>query len=161
MWGWDLSQHQQQGSRSRDHIEAMQTPQQPLPHRGCPRRLDTTGVFVANKSLGDPGSWLLCLQQPLQIWGRGNVWVSPAAAGTPQYSRHEAELVVSTDGPALPQRPGRQQPLLPALVVPRAVPVPALQMGRSQKGDTQTRKGVLDPVALPNARPQRSPPRPR
>lgn len=77
----DLSQHQQQGSRSRDHTEAMQTPPQPLPHRGCPRWLGTTGVFGANKSLGDPGSGLLCPQQPLQTWcvcvGGGGKCVGP------------------------------------------------------------------------------------
>lgn len=142
----DLSQHQQQGSRSRDHTEAMQTPPQPLPHRGCPRWLGTTGVFGANKSLGDPGSGLLCPQQPLQTWCVC-VWegemcgTPPASAGTPQYSRHEAEFGVSTDGPALPQRSGRHQPLLPALVVPRTVPTPALRMGWSQKGDTPPRRG--------------------
>lgn len=65
----------------------------------------------------------------------------PASAGTPQYSRHEAEFGVSTDGPALPQRSGRHQPLLPALVVPRTVPTPALRMGWSQKGDTPPRRG--------------------
>lgn len=49
--------------------------------------------------------------------------------------------MVSTDGPALPQRSGCQQPLLPTLVVPRTEPIPALQMGWSQKGDTPPRRG--------------------
>lgn len=66
---------------------------------------------------------------------------TPQNGGTPQYSRHEAEFGVSTDGPALPQRSGRHQPLLPALVVPRTVPTPALRMGWSQKGDTPPRRG--------------------
>lgn len=65
----------------------------------------------------------------------------PASAGTLRYSRHEAEFGVSTDGLALPQRSGRHQPLLPALVVPRTVPTPALRMGWSQKGDTPPRRG--------------------
>lgn len=65
--------------------------------------------------------------------------LTPPPRSPPQlYSRHEAEFGVDTDGTTLPQRAGRQQPLLSCLVVSGTVAALALGARGSQ---SKGRKG--------------------
>lgn len=86
----------------------------------------------------------------------GRDWPGPAdpsrvPGALPHDLRHEAELGVRREGLALPQRPSRQQPLLPAGVVLGTVPALVLPGGSqgSVGGDVSWRSTPLSPSTFP------------